>query len=103
MGEVDVEVFEGGVEAVLAIVDEELVAEVALVGGVAVVGAVEGGEVEAPVDVVALDGVGEALDVEDGLVEFEAVGVEVVAFGRVAAAGGAAVYGGVEPAVDLGS
>ena len=39
---------------------------------------------KAPVDVVALDGVGEALDVEDGLVELEAVGVEVVGLGGVA-------------------
>ena len=63
-GEVDVDVLEGGVEAVLVVVDEELVGEVALVGGVAGSSRCRRGRLgwEAPVDVGLLDGVREALD-----------------------------------------
>ena len=46
-----------------------------------------------------LDGVGETFGEEDGLIEFEAVGVDVVAGGCVAVGGGAAVDGGCNPAI----
>ena len=67
-GNVEVEVEHDGVVAVLVIAGEELLREDALGGGVAVVLALELGEAEAPVEVVGLDGVGQALDVEDLLV-----------------------------------
>ena len=49
MGEIEVDIFEQGIEAVLVIVVEKLAAEIALAGGEAVVGSVECGEVVAPV------------------------------------------------------
>ena len=100
-GEVEIEVFEGWVEAVGVVVVEELGGEDAFGGGEVVVGAEEGGEVEAVVEVGLLDGVGEALGVDDELVEFEAVGDGVVGGGEVGGAGGAEVEGGFEPAVEL--
>jgi hypothetical protein len=67
VGKVDVEIFERGIEAVLVVVDRKLAEAVALVDGVTVVRAVEGRQVEADVDVVALDRVGQALDINHGL------------------------------------
>ena len=67
--EVKVDVFEDRVEAVATVNKQQLLAEVALGGGEAVVVSVEAGEVEAEVEVRVLHGVREALDVDDGLVE----------------------------------
>ena len=54
LGEVHVHVLLGRVEAVHLVVLEELVAEPASGGHVAVVGAVEDGGAEAPIDVIGL-------------------------------------------------
>ena len=93
----------GGIEAVLAVVLEKLAAEIAFVGGEAVVGAVEGGEVEAPSTWSPLDGVGQALEIDDELVELQAVGVDVVGLWAVAVRRGAEVERGLEPAIELGA
>ena len=70
---------------------EQLLAEVAVVGGEAIAGADKPAEMKAPIDVVGLDGVWQAFDVENGLVEFDAVGKDVVSRGDFA--GQAAVLG----------
>jgi hypothetical protein len=81
VGEVEVEVVHDGVVAVFVIFDEELVGEDAFGGGVAIVLSVELGDAEAPVEVLGLNGVGEALDVEDLLVGNDLVGGVVVGGG----------------------
>src|SRR5579862_340244 len=101
MRNIDVDVFESGIESVLAVVADQLRVPVSLAGGVAIVGAVEGGEVVSPVDVISLDGIGQALGVEDELIQFKTVGVDVVGLGRVAVGGGAEVEGRIEPSVNF--
>src|SRR5882762_9856117 len=50
---------------------------------------------------VTLDGVGEALDVQDGLVELEAVGEEIISDGGIGLRRGAEVEGGIDPTVNF--
>ena len=100
---IDVDVFERGIESVLAVIAEQLRVPVSLACGVAIVGAVEGGEVVSPVDVILLHGIRETLGVEDELIKFEAVGVDVVGLGRVAVGGGAEVERGIEPSINFGA
>ncbi len=92
------------VHAVGLVLAQQLVAQQPVGRGVAVVRAVDGGDAHAPVHVVLLDGIGQAFQVDDGLVELRRVGRVVVRGRRVAARlrlAGAEVGAGVHPAVDL--
>ena len=82
---------------------QQLAAPVALPRCIAIVGAVERGEVVSPVDVILLHGIGQTLGVEDELIQLEAVGVNIVRLGRIAVAGGAEVQRWIEPSVELGA
>ena len=101
VGDIEVEVVEGGVVAVLLVVHEELIGEGSFFNVEAVVGAKEVGEVEAPVYVIALDGVGQAFDDEYSAIEGEAVWVDVIGDWVVGIAGGAEGDGGTDPAHEL--
>ncbi len=82
---------------------QKLVAPQAIGRGVAVVGAIDAGHAEAPVDMVLLHRVGRTLDIEHGLVEVEAVGLVIIGAGRIAAllgVGGEIAADG-EPAIGL--
>ncbi len=92
------------VDAVGLVVAQQLVAHQPIRRGVSVVRAVDRGDSHAPVDMILLHGVGQALQIDDGLVELDGVGRVVVGRGRVAARldlAGAQVAAGVDPAVDL--
>ena len=56
--DVDIDVFEGGIKTVLAMIVQQLAAQVSLRNCEAIVRAVEGGKVVAPVDMIALNGIG---------------------------------------------
>src|SRR5579863_2555982 len=84
-------------------IDHPLAAAVAFACGEAIVGAEQRGEMVSPVDVIALHRVGETLGVEDELVELKTIRVNVVGLGCVGVSGGAEVYAGIEPAIELGA
>ena len=89
--EVEIEVVEGSFVAVLAVVNAGLMVQGSFFEVEAVVGAEDVGDVEAPVDVLALDGVREALGDEGDAVEDEVVGEDIVGDGRVRVGRGAEV------------
>src|SRR5580700_9843147 len=80
---------------------QQLAAQVTLPDGEAIVRAVKGGEVIAPVDVVALYGIREALGIKHNLVQFETIRVEIIRLGRITACGGAQVQSWIDPAINL--
>ena len=100
---VNVDVFERRIEAVFAMVVQQLAAQVSLSGRVVIVSAVESGEVVTPVDMIALHRIGQALSVEDELIHLKTIGVEIVRLGRVAICGGAEVQRRLEPSIELGA
>ena len=64
------------VVAISAVFRQQLVAENALHDRVAIVETIEIGDVEAPVDMILLGGVGQAFDPENKLIELDPVGVD---------------------------
>ena len=58
-------------------------------------------EMESPIDVVGLHAVGHAFDIEDGLVEFDPVGEDVIGGREIRAVRGAEIETAFEPAVDF--
>ena len=53
---------------------DQLRAEIAQVGGEAIAGAVQSGEVESPIEMIGLNGIGKAFDIQHRLVELGPVG-----------------------------
>ena len=80
---------------------QQLVAENALHDRVAIVETIDIGDVEAPVDMVLLGGVGQAFDPENKLIELDPVGVDRIAGRRERLAGGAGIGPDLPPAVKL--
>ena len=89
--------------AVVGVVLQELAAPQAVSCRVAIVLAVDRGDAEAPVDVILLHGVGQALEIDDGLIERDGVGIVEIRCRPVAAANRFVrdVAAHVDPAVDL--
>ena len=83
---------------------QQLLAEIAFGGGEAVIEAIEIGEAEAPIEVVGLNGIGSALDIERGLIELKGVGHFGVGRRQIAVgarAGSADIHADIHPAIDL--
>src|ERR1700723_3675885 len=82
---------------------EELAAAVTLSGCVAIVSAVESGQVISPIDVILLHGIGQSFSVKDELIQFEAVRINIIRLGRVAVSRGAEIQRRIEPSIELGA
>jgi hypothetical protein len=76
--EVEIEILQDQIKAVLLVGRQELLAEIALRGREAIVNTEESRHVVSPVEMAGLHGVGEAFDVYDRLIEFDLVGKNVV-------------------------
>src|SRR5579864_5882607 len=96
---VNIYVFERGIKTILVMIVQQLAAQVTLPDGEAVVRAVKGGEVIAPVDVVALYGIWKSLGVKHNLVQLETIRVEIIRLGRITACGRAEVQSWSDPAI----
>src|SRR5215469_7457845 len=78
LGNIQVNVFERGIEAVLAVVVEPLRAEIAQVGSETIAGAIQSGEVESPIEVIRLNRVRKTFDVQDSLVELDSIREDII-------------------------
>ena len=96
---VDIDIFQGRIKAVLTMIVQQLAAQVALRDREAIVRAVEGGKVVAPVDMIALCGIGQPLGVKNNLVYLKTIRVDIVRFGRIAVGGGAEVQRRIDPPI----
>ena len=97
--EVEVEILQNRIEAVLFVGLQELLAEVALRGREAIVDTVESRHVVSPVEMGVLHCVGEAFDIYDRLVEFDLVGKNVVGDREVILCRGAEIEAAGDPSV----
>ena len=98
---VQIDVLQHGIESILAILLQQLLTEVAFIHRKAVAGSVEGAQMKSPVYVVCLHGVGQAFDIEHGLIQLNPVGVDVVRRREIRVGRGAEVEAPFEPAIHL--
>ena len=98
--EVEVEILQNRIEAVLFVGLQELLAEVALRGREAIVDTVESRHMVSPVEMAGLHCVGEAFDAYDRLIEFDLVGKNVVGDREGILGRGAEIEAAREPSVD---
>src|SRR5208282_5642572 len=89
--EPEIHVVHDGIEAVLPFLVGVLVAEYALREGVLVIGTVNSRKAKAPVEMLELNLIGRALEVQGRLVELHGVGLERIGRRRIAAAAGRVV------------
>ena len=82
LGDIQIRVFEHRIKPVLAVVVEQLSAEIAQTGGEAVTSPKQSAEVESPIDVIGLNRVGKAFHVEHRLVELGPIREDVIG-GRI--------------------
>ena len=101
--EIKIQVFENRIEAILTVKQQQLLAEVTFRRREAVVDSIEPGEMKSPVEVRVLHRVGQAFDIDDGLIEFYLVWEDVVRHRKVIVARRTEVNARSDPPIDLGS
>ena len=84
---VEIDVFQGGIKAILTVIVEQLAAEIPLCQREAIVRSNERGEMVAPVDMIALHGIRQALGVKDKLVQLKTIRVGVIRLRCIAVCG----------------
>ena len=103
MREIDVDVLEDWIESILAIVIDQLRAEITFVSRETIVRSEERREMKTPIYVIALHRVGEPFNVDNKLIELNRIRERIIGDRCVSATRSAEVEGRLNPPVDLGT